>query len=153
MLVYPDFHKPFDVFTDASKQQLGGVVMQENKPLAFYSRKLNFARRRYTIAELELLSIVETFKAYHNILLGQIVNVYTDHKNFTFATFSNKKVTRWQIFLEEYGSHFKYLPGKNNVHTGMNNKPVLNVGPMCREGFLSHEAVFFQNVRLEVHDA
>ena len=43
-LVYPDYSKPFHIHTDASKVQLGGVISQENKPLAFYSRKLSQAQ-------------------------------------------------------------------------------------------------------------
>ena len=37
MLSFPDFKKEFHIYTDASDYQLGGVIMQENKPLAFYS--------------------------------------------------------------------------------------------------------------------
>ena len=45
--------------------------MQEGKPLAFYSRKMNPAQTRYTTGEQELLSIVETLKEFRDILLGQ----------------------------------------------------------------------------------
>ena len=62
ILAYPDFNKPFDVHTDSSKVQLGAVISQDNKPIAFYSRKLSDAQTRYTITEHKLLSIVETLK-------------------------------------------------------------------------------------------
>jgi hypothetical protein len=32
-LAFPDFEKEFHVYTDASNTQLGGVIMQEGKPL------------------------------------------------------------------------------------------------------------------------
>ena len=50
LLAYPDFNKPFEIHTDASHTQLGSVVSQDNKPIAFYSRKLNPAQpeTRYT---------------------------------------------------------------------------------------------------------
>jgi hypothetical protein len=67
------------VYTDASNKQLGAVIIQEGKPLAFYSRKLSSEQTRYTIGEQELLSIVETLKEFRNILLGQQVIVHTDH--------------------------------------------------------------------------
>ena len=60
LLSFPDFSKPFDIHTDASHTQLGAVLSQDNKPLAFYSRKLNPAQTRYTTTERELLAIVET---------------------------------------------------------------------------------------------
>ena len=53
LLHFPDFFKPFDVFTDASDYQLGGVIVQDNFLVAFYSRKLNSAQRNYTTMEEE----------------------------------------------------------------------------------------------------
>ena len=41
LLAYPDFDQKFHVVSDTSNYQLGGVIMQNNKPLAFYMRKLN----------------------------------------------------------------------------------------------------------------
>ena len=37
ILAYPDFSKKFTIHTDASYAQLGAVIIQEGKPLAFYS--------------------------------------------------------------------------------------------------------------------
>jgi hypothetical protein len=48
LLALSDFEKYFHVYTDASNKQLVAVIMQEGKPLAFYSRKLNSAQTRYT---------------------------------------------------------------------------------------------------------
>ena len=50
-----------------SKVQLGAVIRQDNKPIAFYSRKLNPVQGNYTTTERELLSIVETLKDLRNI--------------------------------------------------------------------------------------
>ncbi len=62
MLAYPDFSKPFEIYTDASTKQLGAVITQENRPIVFFSRKLFGAQSKYTITKLELLVIVETLK-------------------------------------------------------------------------------------------
>ena len=51
ILTYPDFTKPFHIYTDASDYQLGAVIMQEEKPLAFYTCKLNKAQTKYTTGE------------------------------------------------------------------------------------------------------
>jgi len=84
LLAYPDFNKPFQIHMDASHYQLGAVVSQEGKPIAFYIRKLNPAQTRYNTTERELLGIVETLKEYRNILLGQMIKVFTDHKNLVY---------------------------------------------------------------------
>ena len=62
LLRHPDFKEPFEIHTDASKSQLGAVISQKGKPIAFYSRKLNSAQLNYTTTEKELLAIVETLK-------------------------------------------------------------------------------------------
>ena len=54
LLVYPDFNKPFEIHTDASKVQLGAVISQDNKPIAFYRRKLNPAQVMYTTTDRKI---------------------------------------------------------------------------------------------------
>ena len=44
ILNYPKFDKTFEIHTDASDRQLGSVIAQDGKPLAFYSRKLSSAK-------------------------------------------------------------------------------------------------------------
>jgi len=46
LLSYPDFNKPFDIYTDASHTQLGSVISQNNRPITFYYRKLQLAQTR-----------------------------------------------------------------------------------------------------------
>ena len=83
MLAHPDFSKLFDVHTDSSNYQLGGVISQGGKPIVFFSKKLNQAQKKYLITEKELLSITDTLKEFNYLLLGNRVAVYADHKNLT----------------------------------------------------------------------
>jgi len=115
LLVYPDFNKPFDIHTDASLYQLGTCILQNGKPIAFYSRKLNLAQTRYTTTERELLSIVEVLKEFRNILLGQQIRVYTDHQNFTQKKFNLDRVMRWRLYIDEYSPDLHYIKEENNV--------------------------------------
>ncbi len=79
VLAYPDFTKPFDIYTDASTKQLGSVITQDNRPIAFFSRKLSGAQSKYTVTKLELFAILETLKEFNGMLWGQRIIVYTDH--------------------------------------------------------------------------
>jgi RNase H-like domain found in reverse transcriptase len=115
VLTFCDFEKPFEIYTNASKVQLGAVTEQGGKHLAFYSRKLNDAQTHYTVAELELLSIVETLQEYCTNLLGHIIKAYTDHKNFTFNNFTTDCVRRWRLIVKQYGPKITYINGCKNV--------------------------------------
>ncbi len=59
VLAYPDFLKPFEIYTDTSSTQLGAVITQDNRPTAFFSRKLSETQPKYSVTEIELLAIVE----------------------------------------------------------------------------------------------
>ena len=115
MLSHPNFSEPFHVHTDASDCQLGGVIMQEGKPLAFYTRKLNNAQSKCSTGEQELLSIVETLKSFENTLLGQEVTVHTDHSNLLCKKMANNRRMCWRMMSEEFGPKFEHVKGKHNV--------------------------------------
>ena len=98
VLAYPDWTIPFEIHTDASDFQIGAVLSQRGKPLAFFSRKLNSAQKNYTVTEKELLAIVECLKQFRNIVYGFPVKVYSDHKNLvhTATASESQRVTRWR---------------------------------------------------------
>ena len=117
MLAYPDYSKPFEIYTDASTRQLGAVITQGNRPLAFFSRKLSEAQEKYNITELELLSIVETLKEFTGMLWGQKIIVYTDHKNLTRDALglTSNRVFRWRVVLTEFQPEIIYIKGIDNA--------------------------------------
>ena len=80
VLAYPDYSQGFEIYTDSSKFQLGAVITQNNRLLAFFSRKLNTAQQKYIVTKQELLATVETLKEFKGMLWGQTITVYTDHK-------------------------------------------------------------------------
>ena len=121
VLAYPDFNSPFEIYTDASSRQLGAVITQKNRPIAFFSRKLSDTQKRYTVTEQELLAIVETLKEFKGMLWGQKITIFTDHKNLkqdALGTASDR-VYRWRLLLEEFVCHsafMQYLADKNDIN-------------------------------------
>ncbi len=83
VLAYPDFTKLFEIYTDASTMQLGAVITQGDRPIAFFSRKLSKTQSKYSVTKIKLLAIVETLKEFQGMLWGQTIKVYTNHKNLT----------------------------------------------------------------------
>lgn len=62
-----------------------------------------------------LLAVVETLEEFRNILLGQKIRVYTDHKNLTFKNFNVERVMRWRLLVEECNPELMHAKGKHNV--------------------------------------
>jgi hypothetical protein len=120
VLAYPDFTQPIDIYTNASTKQLGAVITQNNRPVAFFSRKLSGAQSKYTVTQLELLAIGETLNEFKGMLWGQRLNVYTDHKNLTQdgLGLTSDRVTHWRILLEEYAPKIIYINGIHNIVAG-----------------------------------
>ena len=112
LLAYLDPSLPYDIETDALNYQLGSVIKQVGRPIAYYSHKLNSAQRNYTTIEKELLSIVETLRQFHSILLGPVLRVHTNHKNLThqLTTFTTQRVLRWRCCWKNFALPFCTSP-------------------------------------------
>jgi hypothetical protein len=58
VLAYPNFMKPFEIYTDASTMQLGAVITQDNRPIMFFSRKLSKMQTKHSVTNIELLVFI-----------------------------------------------------------------------------------------------
>ena len=72
IIQYPDFERPFFLYTDASGTGIGAVLAQKNDKLehviAYASRTLNPAEKNYGVTELECLAIVWAVKYFRHYL-------------------------------------------------------------------------------------
>jgi hypothetical protein len=74
ILKVPDMDADFLVCTDASKEGLGGVLMQDGQVITYISRKLRRHEENYATHDLELLSIVYALRVWRHYLIGWKLN-------------------------------------------------------------------------------
>ena len=80
VLAYYDVNKDVQIECDASKDGLGAVLLQDGRVIAYASRALTDAEKRYAQLEKEMLSIVYSTNKFHCFIFGKEVTVFNDHK-------------------------------------------------------------------------
>ncbi len=74
LLAYPNHNKLFQIYTNASSYQVGAFIVQVDKPVAFWSDKLNNAQMKYTVGDKENLSIVMVLTEFHTMPVGAVLH-------------------------------------------------------------------------------
>ena len=122
ILRLPNFGKPFILRTDASKQALGAVLLQEHNeevfPVLYISRKLTAAESRFSAIERECLGLIWAVEKLRYYLLGKEFFLETDHQPLRFINknkISNDRVMRWALVLQEYKFRVKIVKSSDNV--------------------------------------
>ena len=127
LLAYPDHNKPFVIKTDASDYQLGAVILQDQKPVAMFSRKLNAAQQRYATPDKEAVCIIEVLNNFRDMLYGAHITIETDHRNLAQANFTSQRLLKWRLAVEEFTPNIVYKPGEDNhVADGLSRLPLIS---------------------------
>ena len=110
--------KEYVIFSDASLNGLGCVLMQEGKVVAYASRQLKPHEKNYPTHDLELATIVFALKIWRHYLYGEKCFIYTDHKSLKYLPSQrelNLRQSRWMELIKDYDCMIDYHQGKANV--------------------------------------
>ena len=72
------------IYSDASKQGLGCVLMQNDKVIAYAFRQLKDYESKYPIYDLELAVVLFALKIWRHYLYGVQCEIYTNHNSFKY---------------------------------------------------------------------
>ena len=75
-----DVQKPVTISCDTSSTGLGGVLLQDQRPVAYASRSLTDAESRYAQIEKELLAVQFSLEHFNQYTYGKRVTIESDHK-------------------------------------------------------------------------
>ncbi|KAI3797402.1 hypothetical protein L1987_32659 [Smallanthus sonchifolius] len=118
VLTLPEGNEELVVYSDASSQGLGCVLMQRGKVIVYASRQLKIHEVNYPTHDLELAAVVFALKIWRHYLYGVKCTIYSDHKSLKYF-FEQKELNmrqrRWLELLKDYDCEILYHPGKANV--------------------------------------
>ena len=106
------------IFSDASLNGLGCVLMQEGKVVAYASRQLKPHEKNYPTHDLELTVIVFALKIWGHYLYGEKCFIYTDHNSLKYLPSQrelNLRQRRGMELIKDYDCVIDYHPGRVNV--------------------------------------
>ena len=118
VLTLPEGNEGFEVYSDASRQGLGCVLMQHRRVMAYASRQLKKHELNYPTHDLELAAVIFALKTWRHYLYGATCQIFTDHKSLKYL-FTQKELSlrkrRWMELLKDYDCTIDYHPSKANV--------------------------------------
>ena len=128
---YPDFNKPFRVYTDASNIGLGAILAQKQEGkeriICCASRTLNNAETNYSATKKECLAVVWGVNVFRPFLIATEFEVITDHYSLQWLrSMKNESALlhRWAASLEDFQFRVLHRPGKQQGHVdGLSRLP------------------------------
>ncbi|GJS54906.1 RNA-directed DNA polymerase [Tanacetum coccineum] len=111
------FYRFFQVECDASGVGIGGVLSQNQRPITFFSEKLNDARRKYSTYDKEFYAIVRSLDTWRHYLLSNEFVLFSDHEALKFINGQHKLKSRhakYVEFIKDFSFVIRHKVGLNN---------------------------------------
>jgi hypothetical protein len=118
LLQLPDFNKTFELKCDASGIGLGGVLLQERNPVAYFSEKLSGPVLNYSTYDKESYALVRCLETWQYYLWPKEFVIHSDHESLKHIRSQGKlnpRHAKWVEFIESFPYVIKHKKGKENV--------------------------------------
>ena len=112
--------------SDASGYGIGAVLLQNKRPVAYFSRKLSDSETRYSATDKELQAAYAALVNFRSYVQGTAFTMVTDHKPNTgnFMTMMQMQI-KWSSSSGSFdGVKFIYQPGRTNVANPLSRNPL-----------------------------
>lgn len=116
VLALPDLSKIFEVECDASGIGIGGVLMQEGKPIAYFSERLSGPTLNYSTYDKELYALVRVLETWQHYLWPKEFVIHSDHealKHLKGQHRLNRRHAKWIEFIESFPYVIKHKKAVN----------------------------------------
>jgi RNase H-like domain found in reverse transcriptase/Reverse transcriptase (RNA-dependent DNA polymerase)/Integrase zinc binding domain len=118
----PSLDEPIWVICDASASGVGAVYgqgpdWQTCRPAGFMSKKFTSAQHNYRVFEMETIAILEALLKWEDKLLGNRINIVTDHRALEFFKTQRRlshRQMRWMEYLSRFDFNIQYVKGITN---------------------------------------
>ena len=117
VLRLPDFTRDFVIETDASNYGIGTMIMQDNHPIAFFSKKIGPKLQASPTYIKELHAITEVVRKWRQYLLGKFVIILTYHKSIKELLQQVIQTPEQQVYVQKllgYQFRIEYKQGISN---------------------------------------
>jgi hypothetical protein len=118
LLALPDFTKQVEIECDASGIGIGGLLMQEGRPIAYFSEKLCGVRLNYPVYDKELYALVRVLEVWQHYLCPKEFIRHFDHEALKYLKAQSnmhRRLAKWVEFIES----FPYIISTNNIAIGL----------------------------------
>jgi hypothetical protein len=118
VLALPNFDRTFEIECDASGIGIGAVLLQDKRPIAFFSEKLSGAALNYSTYDKEFYAVIRALETWQHYLRPKEFVIHTDHESLKHLKGQDKlskRHAKWVQFVETFPYVIHYKKGKENV--------------------------------------
>ncbi|GJY44978.1 putative CCCH-type zinc finger family protein [Tanacetum coccineum] len=155
ILALPNFNEVFQVECDAFGVGIGGVLSQNQRPIAFFSEKLNDARRKYSTYDKEFYAFVRSLDTWRHYLLSNEFVLFSDHEALKFINGQHKlkpRHAKWVKFIQAFSFVIRHKVGSDNQVADALSRRHSEIWSKCDNGpfqqFSKLDGYLFKGARL-----